>query len=379
MMNYFDQFEEKVTSFNTVIAAEKKELDAAVQAFRDASVYEVASNGGTVDAYKYFLYPFKGMSLVSHRLNAMLGRYLAKLVAPGTEVIVTIDSDGIGIASFVAAELDLPLIIAKSFHYNQPCVEFTQQAGYHQRTMYLPKVIAGKKAAIVDCMISTGGTVKAMLEAMQHIPDVVVTGILCVNNKSNYRVDSDMLFDVPYTFLVETKINEEGVVEAKSSRALRTAFWQEIDRQFYELTEDCSNFSKLSKQGYRVGSVIVDADTFEILSWGFRRGHLHGEQDALSMLKINFPNWEDRRLTLYSTMEPCVYRNNIGHTPCAELIANAPQIKWVVIGSKDTADNRICGEGIKYLVANGKNIRLIETNEVFHPIIIDSFDKNVVR
>ncbi len=378
-MNYFDQFEEKVVSFNTVIAAEKKELDAAVQAFAESPVYEVTNNGGTVDSYKYFLYPFKGMSLVSHRLNSVLGKYLAKLVAPGTEVIVTIDSDGIGIASFVAAELDLPLIIAKSFHYNQPSIKFIQQAGYHLRTMYLSKAIAGKKVAIVDCMVSTGGTVKAMIEAMQQIPEVTVTGILCVNNKSNYGAQNTTLFGVPYTFLIETKINEAGLVEAKSSRALRTAFWQEIDRQFYELTEDCSNFSKLSKQGYRVGSVIVDADTFEILSWGFRRGHLHGEQDALSMLKINFPNWEERRLTLYSTMEPCVYRNNIGHTPCAELITNTSQIKWVVIGSKDTADNRICGEGIKHLVANGKSIRLIETNEVFRPVEIDSFSVSVVR
>lgn len=379
MMNYFDEFEEKVVSFNTVIAAEKKELDEAVQAFADASVYTVENNGGTVDSYQYFLYPFKGMSLVSHRLNAVLGRYLAKLVADGTEVIVTIDSDGIGIASFVAAELDLPLIIAKSFHYNQDCVEFVQQAGYHARTMYLPKVIAGKKVAIVDCMVSTGGTVKAMLEAMQQIPEVVVTGILCVNNKSNYGQQTDTLFGVPYSFLIKTHINAVGVVEAKPSRALKTVFWQEIDKQFYELTEDCSHFSKLSKQGYRVGSVIVDADTFEILSWGFRRGHLHGEQDALSMLKINFPDWENRRLTLYSTMEPCVYRNNVGHTPCAELIADTVQIKWVVIGSKDSADSRIFNEGIKHLVAHGKSIRLIETDEVFHPILIDNFSASVIR
>ncbi|MBI5728810.1 MAG: hypothetical protein HY983_01000 [Candidatus Magasanikbacteria bacterium] len=365
MMNYFDQFEEKIVNFNTHFAVEKKELDLVVETFRNAPVYTITESAGSLNSYQYFLYPFKGFSLVSHRLNAFLGRYLAKLVAPETEVIVTIDADGIGVASFVAAELDLPLIIAKPFHYQQNCVEFIQEAGYHRRTMYMPALIQGKKTAIVDCMVSTGGTIAGMVAAIQKIPGTAVTGILCVNNKSNYGSQVDNILGIPYTYLIESKINGEGRVDAHSSHALRLAFWQEIDQKFYALTEDCSAFSKISKQGYRVGSVIVDANTFEILSWGFRRGHLHGEQDALSMLKINFPDWENRQLTLYSTMEPCVYRNNVGHTPCADLIADIPQIRWVIIGSKDTSDYRICGEGIKRLVERGKNIRLIENNQVF--------------
>jgi pyrimidine deaminase RibD-like protein len=214
-------------------------------------------------------------------------------------------------------------------------------------------------------MVSTGGTIQGMLGAMKEIGGVEVTGILCVNNKSNYGQQTTELFGFPYTYLIETHITEDKRVFAKTSPALRLAFWQEVDKKFYSLTEDCSTFSKISKQGYRVGSIIVDASTFEILSWGFRRGHLHGEQDALSMLKINIPDWENRRLTLYSTMEPCVYRNNVGHTPCAELIADTPQIKWVIIGSRDVADDRICGEGIKKLVTSGKSIRLIEGNQVF--------------
>jgi hypothetical protein len=37
----------------------------------------------------------------------------------------------------------------------------------------------------------------------------------------------------------------------------------------------------------------------------------------------------------------------------------------VIIGSRDVADDRICGEGIKKLVTSGKSIRLIEGNQVF--------------
>lgn len=140
-----------------------------------------------------------------------------------------------------------------------------------------------------------------------------------------------------------------------------------MDEQFFSITEQASQFSSVSKRGYQVGSIIVDAETFEILSWGFRRGNLHAEQDAISMLKHNCPDWERRKLTIYSTMEPCIYRNDVGQRSCAEHIADLHNCKWVIIGKRDITDNKIDGEGMKYLVQQGKYVRLIETDEIFRP------------
>ncbi len=111
-----------------------------------------------------------------------------------------------------------------------------------------------------------------------------------------------------------------------------------------------AQYSNVLKHGYQVGALILDSDTMEIKAWGSRRGDLHTEQDAIAMLKPNCPDWENRRFTLYSTLEPCTERYNHGHTPCAEFIAAIPQINWVVMGAKDSANGAINGAGIDILV-----------------------------
>ncbi len=371
-MNYYSplhSLEEEIDRIGSKIINERRMLERAVEAFKQAEIYTVNRDDGLVENYQYFIYPFKGMTLVDTALYQLLGKFLARMIPKEAEVIVSIEADGIGIATFVAAELSLPLIIAKQFHYNVPCVEFTQQAGYHKRQMYLPTCIEGKNVALVDCMVSTGGTIKAMAKTMQQMKDVTIVGTYCVNDKNNYRTKEKTLAGYPYKYLISANIDEHGKVDAEMSWDLKKVFWESLDEEFYKITEQCSTYSSVSKQGYQVGSIIVDANTFQILSWGYRRGNVHAEQDAIAMLKTNCPDWKKRQLTIYSTMEPCCYRNDKDHHPCAAMIADIEQIKWVIIGSKDSADKKIDGAGINMLLSVGKHIRLIETDEILRPEI----------
>jgi len=179
LTNPVHALEEEVERLSSFIAQEKRQLDEIIMVFENSQVYLANDRGGSVDTYKYFIYPFKGLTLVNQKLYAGAGRYLARLIPKETEVILTIESDGIGLASFVGAELELSVIICKSFHYNVPSIEFKQKTGYYERSMYLPKIIEGKKVAIVDCLVSTGGTVRAMIEAIKQLPQTEITGIYC--------------------------------------------------------------------------------------------------------------------------------------------------------------------------------------------------------
>ena len=355
--------EQGLNKLSLDIATEKKMLDKIIKVFEDAPVYEVKDLGGTVPDYKYFVYPFKGFSLVDYSLYYSLAKYLSKFISKDVEVIVTIESDGIPVASFVAAELGIPLIIAKSFHYNLPCVEFVQQTGYYNRPMYLSRAIEGKKIALVDCMVSTGGTIEAMIGAIKTLSDTQISGVYCINNKNNYGDQQEEFGDYEYKYLFNTFVNSENKVDVGMSKALKQLFWQQIDERFFELAKDCAQFSNYSKNGYQVGALIVSADNFDIVAWGFRRSNIHAEQDAISMLKINCPDWEKQEFTLYTTLEPCVYRNGNGHVACAELINEIPQIRWVIVGDTDTADGKINGAGIAKLHEK-KHLRLINECKV---------------
>lgn len=357
-----------INEINAAVAREKAMLEEVVSLFENAPTYLVDRTDGRIDQYHYFLYPFKGMSLVNTQLYALLATYLARMIPKETEVIVTIEADGIGIATLVAAELGLPLIIAKHYHYRVPCIEFTQQAGYHKRQMFLPKLIEGKKVAIVDCMVSTGGTVESMVDAINSIPGTTMLGTFCVNDKHNYRKQDNTLAGYPYKYLLHTHVEKNGTVIVSLSWDMKKTRWESFDMKFHAISQQCSTYSSVSKRGYQVGALIVDAETFRILAWGYRRGNLHAEQDAIGMLKHNCPDWAERKLTFYSTMEPCIYRNDHGQMPCAHHISQLPNCKWIVIGSKDEADAKIDGEGISYLRKQGKHIRLIDTDEILRPV-----------
>lgn len=363
-----DVLEREVGKMRERILVEKEKLDQVLNLYREANIYVVGDDlGGSVSGYKYFIYPFKGLTLVDHGLYKILAQYLAKMIAKDTEVLLTVEADGIGIATLVAAELNLPLVICKSFHYNAPCLEFEQKTGYYNRLMYMPKVIQGKKVGIIDCLISTGGTIKTMIEKAISLPGTTINGVYCVNNKSNYQTGSESktAFEgYPYRYLFDTKINEGGSVECVMSDHLKRLFWRGIDGMFYEIAERFSEFSNSSKHGYQVGSVLVDMANFEISAWGYRRGNLHAEQDALSMLRENSPDWREKKYSIYSTLEPCSCRNG-GFTPCAHLIGETPQIKWVVMGEKDVWDKKINGGGIKHLLDKGKNVRIFKTDELY--------------
>jgi len=363
LTNPVHALEGEVERLSASIAEEKRQLDEIITVFQNSEVYSVADHGGSVDSYKYFIYPFKGLTLVNQKLYAGAGKYLARLVPAETEVILTIESDGIGLASFVGAELGLPVIICKSFHYNVPSIEFTQKTGYYERPMYLPKIIEGKKVAIVDCLVSTGGTVRAMIETIKQLPETKVTGVYCLNNKSNYGEQQNEIAGYDYGYLFDTRVLEENKIAAEFSKKLRTVFWQNIDSLFFNLAKEYSQLSNFSKRGYQVGALIVAADTFEIVAWGYRRGNIHAEQDAISMLKNNCLDWEKRDFTLYTTMEPCAYRNGSGYTCCADLINQVPQIRWVIVGEIDSTDNQINGAGLERLKEH-KHIRMIQNNEV---------------
>jgi len=361
--NQIFDLEQGLNKLSLDVAKEKTTIDKIIKVFEDSPVYSVKDLGGTVQEYKYFVYPFKGFSLVDYSLYYSLGKYLASFIDKDVEAIVTIESDGIPVASFVAAELGKPLIIAKSFHYNLPCVEFVQQTGYYNRPMYLSNVIQGKRIALVDCMVSTGGTMKAMIDAIKSLPSTEIVGVYCINNKNNYGDQQDEFEGHDYKYLFNTFISDENKVEVSLSRSLKEVFWQQIDERFFKLAKDCAQFSSFSKNGYQVGALIMSADNFEIVAWGFRRSNIHAEQDAIAMLKINCPDWQKREFALYTTLEPCVYRNGNGHTACADLINDIPQIRWVIIGDVDTADGKINGAGIVKLHEK-KHLRLMGDHKI---------------
>ncbi len=119
--------------------------------------------------------------------------------------------------------------------------------------------------------------------------------------------------------------------------------------------------SRLSKREGKnrpkVGAIVLDREG-KIISLSSRKGDRHAEYIALN--KLEKEQYKDG--TIYTTLEPCFYRNTKNITPCCYEILDK-EIGRVVIGCPD--NNPVIKEkGFKILRGGGKNIdKIISKNK----------------
>jgi diaminohydroxyphosphoribosylaminopyrimidine deaminase/5-amino-6-(5-phosphoribosylamino)uracil reductase len=100
-----------------------------------------------------------------------------------------------------------------------------------------------------------------------------------------------------------------------------------------------------------VGSVIVYNNNIIGEGWHKKSGEDHAEVIAIKSVKDKSVL---KDATIYVSLEPC---SHFGKTPpCANLIVDSG-IKNVVIGNID-ANNKVSGNGVKYLQNNGCNVKV---------------------
>jgi adenine phosphoribosyltransferase len=141
----------------------------------------------TENGYEYFVYPYKGITPIDSREVQYLAEIINSKISKDVDLIFTVETDGIFTALPVALLSEKPIVVARTFNYKMTdFFQFTQETGYYKRELFfsldLNKI---KKVAILDCVLSTGGTLKAVTDLFRKI-GVEVEGIYVVINKINY-------------------------------------------------------------------------------------------------------------------------------------------------------------------------------------------------
>jgi pyrimidine deaminase RibD-like protein len=152
---------------------------------------------------------------------------------------------------------------------------------------------------------------------------------------------------------------------------------------YMRLALDQAQESPPKPSNYRVGALLVDADTGAILERGYTlelEGNTHAEQCCLSKFASAHDIPEDRagealppNAVIYTTMEPCNLRLS-GNLPCADRIIRTrgkdgkPALHKVYIGVKEPEKFVGENEGRKKLEENGI--------EVVH---VPGFEEDILR
>jgi len=120
--------------------------------------------------------------------------------------IVTMEAMGIPLATIVSLNMNIPFTIIRKRKYDFPDeVSVEQATGYSNSKLYINGLTKGDKIVIVDDMLSTGGTLRAVLTVLKKM-GVVIKGVVIAVNKGNVAKEIMDESNVSITTLVNIDV-----------------------------------------------------------------------------------------------------------------------------------------------------------------------------
>ena len=135
--------------------------------------------------YPYFIHPITdGVPRMDPKvLNAITKLVVARVDWSKVDMILGIEAMGLPLTAPLSMATGLPLIIARKRSYGlEGEVEIDQSTGYSKGAMYLNDLKKGERIAILDDVLSTGGTLEAVIEGVRRT-GAEVTDVIAVVEK----------------------------------------------------------------------------------------------------------------------------------------------------------------------------------------------------
>ncbi|MUV89369.1 adenine phosphoribosyltransferase [Halapricum sp. CBA1109] len=153
-------------------------MDRLKQSLLDAPIIEK-------DGYHYFVHPISdGVPMLKPELlREIVIRIIRKAELEDVDKIVTPAAMGIHISTAVSLMTDIPVVVIRKRQYGLDGeVSLQQVTGYSESEMYVNDVYAGDKVLVLDDVLSTGGTLRAITGALADI-GADITDIVAVIKK----------------------------------------------------------------------------------------------------------------------------------------------------------------------------------------------------
>ncbi len=161
--------------------------------------------------YHYFIHPISdGVPYLEPSLLKEVTDRILAVANPGFDKILTIEAMGIHIGTAFALSTGLPLSIIRKRPYHLPNeVEIDQSTGYSKGKLFMNGISKGERLIIIDDVISTGGTMKAVCSAVEKIGAVICDVVVVIER----GVGAEHLrhSGYPLKTLVKLEVDSNGV------------------------------------------------------------------------------------------------------------------------------------------------------------------------
>ena len=139
------------------------------------------------DGYSYLVHPLSNCvpALDPELLRETVVRIMRVAALEDVDKIVTPEAMGIHLSTALSLMTDIPLVVIRKREYGLDGeVSLSKSTGYSEGEMFINDVEPGDRILLLDDLISTGGTMRAIVEALDHI-GADITNIVIAIRKVN--------------------------------------------------------------------------------------------------------------------------------------------------------------------------------------------------
>jgi adenine phosphoribosyltransferase len=164
--------------------------------------------------YYYVIHPITdGIPEIAPDLLKEVTTELKQKIQPFTpfDKLVTMEAMGIPLASVLSIEMNIPFTIIRKRSYGlaeeQPVA---QQTGYSKATLFINGLQKNDSIVIVDDVLSTGGTLRAVLHTLKKM-GVMVKAVFVAVDKGDVAKKLSEETQIPIHSLVHISVSEDSV------------------------------------------------------------------------------------------------------------------------------------------------------------------------
>jgi len=173
--------------------------------------------------YNYFIHPISdGVPEVRPELIREITGHIVRIADLEVDKIVTVEAMGIPIGIGLSIICDIPLVIIRKRKYGLPGeIEVSQVTGYSKSQLFLNGINKGDRVIVVDDVVSTGGTLLAVLQSLK-IAGAVVKDVVVVIKRGNgaerlraegYAIKTMVDVDVSESRVTSVKRSDNGLIK----------------------------------------------------------------------------------------------------------------------------------------------------------------------
>jgi adenine phosphoribosyltransferase len=164
--------------------------------------------------YQYFVHPLTdGASTIDPLLLEEVVLEMQKSTDFDCDKIVTIEAMGIPLATLLSHKTRKPFVIVRKRSYGLPGeLSIEAATGYSRNKLFVNGLKKGDRVVVVDDVLSTGGTLVAVIKALQSM-GVVIKHIHVVFNKHPHKDQIEEEIGLRIHELMNVRVEDGRMVE----------------------------------------------------------------------------------------------------------------------------------------------------------------------